>query len=599
MLPRLAPHRAPSPAQRTVARAATAACCALALALASGPTRAQGTPFALDEGGGLHRLWVVDDLTGVPAPVSGSVEFLPLDLDGVPRSQRLRADLPRRVSGAVEQVRLPAAGSLLRLKDGAQTRLVLLRTDGRLEVLVSVLDVGGEAGVRGHVAVGPDGREALVATSPAAGGDVLHVDLDTGLLRELTTGLPPLDVTPGSLRLGPRDAWFLAGDLVGRVDLADRLAMAELVTLPLAAGEDLAGEPVVSADGGTLAVVSEAPGGARQLYVVPEVGAPRLVTDAPGDIALPGLDEVAGPFVALSPDGERIAWRGTLLAQELFVRDTGALAAAEQVTADAQFVDTIDNVGILGFAGGDLLVFVAGEAGGQGMALGSADVFALDTALPGAEPVNLSQTSGEPAAPFTLTGELEIFDVLADPQGERLLLVTDPADGDFALEALPLDGSGPLETLAPDLVGPPVLEAVGTTVFVLAEPAPPSAVSHRALLLRPLGASPAVEELAAVSGTTGLVFDRFVADRAGQRLAFVVEAGPGVALPGVVNTATSSIGPALGQLFGVGPALAFGPDGRLSVGLCGVGGPLAHVGLLGGPPVLYGLPFAEGFPLAP
>ncbi len=567
---------------------------ALAALLAARPV-AQSLPIAVEVPGG-HVLWQVDEVTRVGAPATGVLQMLPLALDGAARRDRLRPDLAREIATPVQAVRLPAAGSLYRVREAGATSLLLARPDGSLQTLIARADGGALPALLEGVAVSPDGASVLVATTPAAGGDVLLVDTAPGgRVTDLTAAEAPLTVAPGSLRLGPDDAWFLAGGQPWHAtsDVPPPGGqVAHEVPLALDPGEALVAETVLAADGRTLAVVGEITPEARHLHVVDDAGATVRLTAAPEALDLPSLDAPTGPLLALSEDGAHAAWRSTLLLKkELFTRPTTLGGTPTQITGDLQFADTIDNVGVVGFTDGTVLVFAAGETNPDG--IGSADLFRVDLAL-GTAPGNITGTSGQAAPPFDQPGTLEIFEVTAFPGNAALVLDVDPPNGDHGVIFVPVDGLALPHVVLTDLVAAPQLVPAGDRVVVFSEPDLPG-FPRRVHLIQPDG-TPTL--LADVPGAAGLVIDRTTVDRGGTRVGFVAGFSPGVELPGMIDTSVPSIGAAWLNVMGVSPGVAWSPLGRLAAGVGAGGGPWAWVGFSGfSTGVLYGVPVRRGFPL--
>lgn len=567
---------------------------------------AQTMPWALEVPGG-HALWQVDDVTlgagpwtgigAIPAPL----EFLSVELPGYALADGLRADLPRLADALdpAPHVRLPVEGSLYRVRSAGSTHLLMVRTDGSLQSLFSAVDNGPEAAILPGLAVSRSGDHVLIATSLAAGGNALVIELTpTGNTIDLTLTLPPLTISATSMRLGSDTAWFLADGALYRATLGVPPPAGEtaaVVPVTLAPGETLQEETVASGNGQVLAVLSEDALGDRTIHLAGATGPADALSAAPAAYDLPDYHSPVGPFVVLSEDGSQIAWRQTLLLKkEVFTRPTGLGGPLSQLTGDALFIDTIDNVGILGFQGNDVLLFAAGEANAG--AIGSADFFRVDLGL-GTEPVNITKTSGQSNAPFTAKGTLDVVGVMTDPTATALLVAIDPDNGDHGLLRLPIDGLSPgVEFMNGLLFAPQVIPA-GSHVLLFSQPDLPSFPRrvHR------LSATGQLTLLADVPDAAALVLDRFAVDRTGNQAAFVASAGPGLELPGLVDLATPSLSAAWLTILGVSPRVAFTPTGRLAAGV-GFGGlgPYAWVGFTGfSTGVLYNLPVAGGFPLEP
>ena len=525
---------------------------------------------------------------------AGPLQFLGVDLPGAIRIERLRNDLSRLEAGPAQHIRLPTQGSLYRTNAAGETTLMLIAPDGGLQPLISVADAGGPSLLAG-VHVARDGSGALVATDLAAGGDVYYVPIaPAGPALNLTDSLPPLQVDDDSLRLGAGVCWFLADGLIHRAPttIADG---ARAVAVTLSPGEFIHGETVVAADGTAMGFVTEETGGGRHLHVVGSAGPASRLSTVAAAFDLPQLDSDLGPNLALSSDGSHVAWRETLLAKkELFVDQTALPGGPDQVTGDLQFTDTLDNVGILGFKGPDILIFATGEADLLG--IDKADIYTVNATL-GTAPVNVSLTSGLSAPPYDVPGELTIIEMAYNATGDYLIMHIDPDNGDYAMIGMSLDGTTGFDDLVPDLLEVPEYAPAGDSVLLITRPAPPASVDVQ---IHQLDATGNLTLLGGAAGAAGLIVDRFTMDRSGSKVGFVVGFGPGVQLPALLDVGTSSLSAAWTLITDVGPALAFSPTGRLAAGVSFVaGGPYLSVGFTGGGGgVLYGLPVAQGFPLA-
>ena len=547
---------------------------------------------------GSFNLLAVDELTLSVTVAEADLDFLPVALQGVPAMEQLRLDRARQLGGPAPAVRLPALGSLYRVGQSGWSAWLQVATDGSTTRWVETADGAGPA-LSAEVSIAPDGQRALVSTTLDAGGNVWLLDLASGVPTELTATLPSLSVDGGSLRLGPDTAWFVANGQLHRVDLPAGLPAA--VPLPLGPGEIIHGELAMSGDGHTVAVVSELTPLSRRLFIVSHTGA---VTEAPGgptDFDLPGYQSIDGPLLVLSDDGGCVAWRRTVIARELFVLAVAQPGPAQQVTADGQFTDTIDIVGVLGFIGPTVLSFFAGEAPDPlevGVAMGSADLYVTDVSSGATS--NVSLTSGETLPPFLSAGEIELRGAFFDPQAERMLLHVDPDNGDDGLLAVPLDGTVGVSTVLDDLVDSPSLVAVGTRLLIQShfDTGGPGAPGQQLHLLDTPGSPHPLTLLGLVP--EGVQIDRFASSRDGLTLACVASAAPAVELIVWIDTSTATVFFAWPNILAVSPALGFSPSGRLLAGLGLPGGPYLFASfdapLTGS---LVPVPIGNGFPLNP
>src|SRR4030095_9121532 len=143
---------------------------------------------------------------------------------GCPLRARRRFDLPttQGKSSPAPFVRRPGGGgSLFRIGIAGATALLSFGQDGAPSLhALAPNRASGAAPWPERRSVRADGRMVLLATSPAAGGDVGLVDLDSAApVQWLTLDLPPLEVESDSLRLSPVGAWFVADGAVYRADL--------------------------------------------------------------------------------------------------------------------------------------------------------------------------------------------------------------------------------------------------------------------------------------------------------------------------------------------------------------------------------------------
>ncbi|RKY22583.1 MAG: hypothetical protein DRQ55_00675 [Planctomycetota bacterium] len=543
----------------------------LALLAAWAPSAGAQTAFVVRQHvNGSYSLYAIDLTTGDASIATSQLAFLPTPLVGHPVSARLRSDRPWSLDGPAPGIRLPLHGSLHRVTRAGVTAMLHLRTDGSASLRASTAEVDGP-GLLPGVGIDTTGSRALLATPVASGGDVLLLDLGTDAPAvNLTALLVPLDVAPDSLRVGADGAWFVAEGALYHVDLLSN-TNAQPIALPLQTGEVLLPELAVSGDGRGVAVVTELSANRRRLMVVDSAGAVSIISGNPGPLDTPGYDDPTGPLLVLSDDALCVAWRRTQMdARELFVQRLDQAPTPVQVTSDANFTDTIDNVGVLGFIADTLLVFSAGELPGLGdplTSVGSADVFLMDTATQ--DLTNLTGTSGQTLPPFLVAGELEIQAATLSPDSSRLLLEVDPDGGDVAMLSVPLGGAQSVSGLTGPLLASPILLAAGEHVLLITEPELPSGDPTQQLVLSPAGGAPMV--LGSVP--PGVTLDRMVASRDGTSAALVASAGPGLELLVRVALPSGLLSLAWDQPFDVTSALGFSTDGQLLAGLGVAGGP--------------------------
>lgn len=586
---------AANPAEfRTRLRHLLSAALLLGALLPSAP--AQNAAIARVGADGLLEIWNAPE-NGAPATLELSgATLLPVKLAGVARRDRYRSDRPTLSDqGPVSHVRLPLGGSLYLISRAGETGVLHVDPSGIASVALSLPDAG-EPALQPWFAVASDGSHALVASSLAAGGDVLLLDLLGGApSRSLAGALAPLNVDGLSLRVSAQRAYFVAnGTLYGANLSAGTPAASIDLGQP---GSSALPETAMSDDGLCVGVVTENVLGNRHIVVVDGAFASVTATTAAADYDTPNYDNPFGPWLALSDDGGLVAYRGTVIDKELFIREVATPTPATQVTDDPNFVDTMDNVGILGFILPGVLTFFAGElnAGPPQGALDSADMYMASVGAGGSISLtNLSMTSGVGDTPFQ-PGNLELIDVVTDPRGERLLVVIDPDFGDAELLSLPTDGSGGITSLLPGLLVPPSFAGAGESLLLTSKPEL-GLDTTEIHLLRPVGAPVALQLLATAPG--GVILDRFAHDRLGLRAAFVAGIVPGIELPVTVDLASGLLLPVWLPPTAIAPSLAFTPAGRLALGIGNPGGPYLFAALDG---FMTGLvlrvPVGNGFPL--
>jgi hypothetical protein len=551
---------------------------------------AQTVPVLRANGAGFD-LWLAPASGGPGLLAAPGLQVLPLDLAGSVLRERLLADRPQPVSGApAAHVSLADGGDLYLVRAGGLSALLHVRADGSVAAPLVLPEVGAPS-LAGTAAVAMDAPLALAVTPAALGGKVWLASL-AGLPQRLLSPAGAGVADPGSLRVSATRAFFVAGGVLHRA-VVTIAAAAQPVPLG-APGDVTLPELVLSADGLSVAAVTQSPGGARLVHVVDPNGVVRTVTPTAGAYDTPHLGDSFGPWLALAPDGSQVAFRGVVgPSAELFVRDVPQPVAPVQVTANANFIDTIDNVGVLGYALPGKLLFFAGELGaGTALQFGAADSY-LATTL-GGGPIALSNataTSGDLVAPFTSPGDLEVLDQLLDPTGSKLLLVVDPHGADASLLAEPADGSGPAVPILPALAEPPELHAAGDSVLVLSRSC--QTCPRQLAVLAPGGA---LTTLGVVPD--GLLLDRFVAG--GGYAAFVGSAGPGLQIAVRVRLSTGAVDlpwPFAGSL---PDAIALDPaNGALRLGVGGPGGPPYLFLQLDGPLSghVLSVPAGDGLPL--
>ncbi len=261
------------------------------------------------------------------------------------------------------------------------------------------------------VGAGPFGRAVLVATTVAAGGDLMELAVDSGAVMLRTPGGVPHAFGRGGMALCGTWGFGVASDGIWRFPRhGSGVAQAVQVAAPVASWT---GEAAVSprrAFGVALAVTSGTQG---VPYAFGPAGPAFPAADTPANLAPAGYaaDTTFGPFLAIADDGRTVAWRVEdvpshvgVFSNEVMVGRLGAPALAAEASGDVFMADTIAEVGRVIPAPDGGILFVAGEPndpteGG----LEAADVFRA-TMSPGGTLTleNVSGSSGDHTVPFTL-----------------------------------------------------------------------------------------------------------------------------------------------------------------------------------------------------
>ena len=301
-----------------------------------------------------------------------------------------------------------------------------------------------------RVGVAPDGRALLVATLAEAGGDLFEIDLATGAVRDRTELLPPLHFALGSLLL--EDDWGcgVASEGIFRFERST-VCDAEPVGFPSGATPAWFQRQVVASENGLFAatVAGDSPI-AEFVWVFGRFGGAQQASLTPDRIAPAGFEpEVrSGPWLAVSDDGARVAWRSEVSTSgygaELFLAERTPLgvALAEHVTRDELFDPYIDEIGQFSFGPGGRLSFLAGDASSSsGSGLFRCDAFAAELLPGGLDARNLTASSGQPLPPFTLYGLLAPERALKLPASDSTLLFDRQAESGELLRVNAASGS--------------------------------------------------------------------------------------------------------------------------------------------------------------
>lgn len=414
--------------------ASSAGLVALALAALVVPAASAGQVSILEDiGGGLARVRVYDEATGafVHAPLGlQRIQLLPLEVNGRtdlhafrPGTARLRSDVP-----ATTRAQLPdEQGSLYHyarpLPDGRRVfGFLQVLTDGSARNVLELPGVGpgGQSDpFVPRLAIAPAGDAFLVITVTAAGGNVLEVGLgDPVQLVDRTSNLPPRRYFPFSLHLantwgvciGPRGVMRFDRAAPGGVSLVDFGA----ATAPTR----FSGHAVLSANEQWLAFTAGGAAPGLDVYVCGTNDVARKVTQAPLPITGAGFrpEALDGPHLAVANDGQSCAWRTEdwvlgALVRECWVGRAQAPAPPLHLSADANFLDTADEIGLFAFRpGGKLFVAIGAQQAPGANALENTDLYSVDIppTLTNVTFTNLSLSSGDATAPFLTPASITI-----------------------------------------------------------------------------------------------------------------------------------------------------------------------------------------------
>ena len=435
----------------------------LCLAGLAGPAAADWTVF-VGPPGGVGSLWTIPESGVGGAPVAGleQIELLAIDHVGRTRLERFLPNRPRHelLAGGASRLVLPAAqGSLYayRRDEPGASHFGLFRVcaDGTTIALWEAPGTGvaqADSPLLPFVSVVSSGDHVLLATTVAAGGDLLEVDLVTGTLEDRTAEEPPLAFLPKSLGLCP--TFGVAMTDTGPWRFA-RTAGARALPVGFAGSA-----PAFFADGVVFSgdelragmLAGEGPQALRVLTLGPS-GLAVFADMSPSHIEGPGFlpDQLDGPYFALSIDGSRVGYRAALpkvmepgLTREAFVTEVATGAQSFQLTADALMIDTIDEIGILRFQPTGELLYAAGERNdGPLGGLDKIDVYSSGLDPAGGTIQNVTLSSGFASPPFLGPGVLSPEDgMFLQPGADRLVLHDGQSGGTGELLSVDLTSSG-------------------------------------------------------------------------------------------------------------------------------------------------------------
>lgn len=388
--------------------------------LCAGSVRAQDAALFLGPPGGTGDVRVVNDLgflpTGQPLALTG-IELLPTQFTLHSQLDAWDTSVPQLVPlpGGASSVRIPGHGSLYNFRRpsalGDQFGTFRVALDGSVQVLFEQPGTGlgqSTSPFAPRFAVAPDASAILLATTLAAGGNLLEYELASGTLLDRTPTQAPLDFAPAAgLALTSGFGFAATGTELWSFARQPAASAASLI-LPTPGGSAVLvpGDFARSADGQQLALVAGEGPDLEYVFVIDAAGLPRRVTDVPAKISPAGYlpDVLHGPFFALSSDGSHVGWRTEgPVSTEGWLRATAPLAPVPmELTGDALFLDTLDEIAPFAFFDPNRLLMGVGEVGGVVLGgIDSVDLFSVTLDSAG-QPVfeNTTQTSGVTTPPF-------------------------------------------------------------------------------------------------------------------------------------------------------------------------------------------------------
>ena len=145
--------------------------------------------------------------------------------------------------------------------------------------------------------------------------------------------------------------------------------------------------------------------------------------------------------MAISDDGQWAAWTRIMAGKrELFMRERPQQASPveTQVTADAYFIDTLEEIGVLGMATpGELVVAVGESAPLEEGGIENADFFRVRLDASGSPILeNLTLSSGQPTAPFNVPPQLSPSHLTWLPEAGAFVFFDDLGGGDGRIVSL-------------------------------------------------------------------------------------------------------------------------------------------------------------------
>ncbi|MBI5434953.1 MAG: hypothetical protein HZA52_19120 [Planctomycetes bacterium] len=390
-------------------------CALAALSLTAGALAGESAVFRGVPGGSgdVIAFDVAAPATAHSVPGLAGVVLLPLDFSGHSAADELSPRFPRQrldVPNASRLVLQNGRGSLYRfVRSGAtEDAYGFFVVDSIGVRVLHELKVPSGAGdpFLPTLAVAFDGAALLAATTLAAGGDLLEIQVATGAVDVRTSALAPFDFGPFGLGLGPQCGFAVHASGILRFSRAVG-GNATSVTFPAPAPSWFSRELMLSLQGDHAATTAGAAATQAFVYALGTTGAAVQVSTTPTSLSGAGfLPAADGPHLAISDDGSTVAWRTEGLKREAFMARAQPIGGElpEHLSSDARFLDTLDEIGLYGFRPASNRLVVGIGAGDPAFpnTLDKVDFFAVDLQV-GAPPTftNLSLSSGDASVPFT------------------------------------------------------------------------------------------------------------------------------------------------------------------------------------------------------
>lgn len=402
---------------------------------------AQDVSLLRPGGGGTFDLVACDLVDGRPIagnPIEVGLVPVACHLNGLSALEELD---PR--AGATEA--LPTGGSILRLPNDAGSLLLMRRDaastrygwwhvtpDGvahRLLERPGVGPNGADNPFLARAAASPDGARAMFGTVPDAGGDLIVAALDgSGVLEPRTVAQGALDLRAESLLLGRE---FGVATHAGGALVIPGAAFSPAIDVAFPGGTPahFGGATVFSPRGMRAALVAGADPTSTHAWVVDELGAATCAND--GAMQLDGAghfpEAINGPWLAVSDDGQRCAWRATIAGKSEChaARLDTPSPVVDHLTRDANYLDTLDQVGQLGFMSTVSMVMGVGETL-PGGGFDRVDLFEVRFETDGTiTQRNLTASSGQSLPPFTLPPTIESMQIMRSGVPDKVIIYDD------------------------------------------------------------------------------------------------------------------------------------------------------------------------------